>query len=58
MAALALALNLAEDALILDEETAARKTDSPLEREIASAKARIARLAGTTPEYVDIMIRW
>ena len=56
-AALALALNLAENALILDEE-AELKTQSLLEREIASAKSRIARVAGTAPEYIDITIRW
>ena len=57
--AVAATLNLMDDELILDiAEVEERTKARSLEREISAAKARIAKIAGTLPEAVDITIRW
>ena len=57
--AVAETLNLLGDELILNfAEVEERTKARSLEREIKAAKARIAKIAGTSPDAVDITIRW
>jgi transcriptional regulator with XRE-family HTH domain len=56
--ALSAALGVAENDLILSAKEADERDASKLEEEIARSKTRLAALAGTTPEMVEITIRW
>jgi transcriptional regulator with XRE-family HTH domain len=56
---LAEALGVPEDALIVDRPIISEHDRvANLEAEIRGSKARIAALAGTTPDMVEIAIKW
>lgn len=56
--ALAQSFNVSENELILSDAPTRQENAATLDEEIARSKARIANLAGTSPENVEITIKF